>query len=81
MTFTCEVLVAAVEETNRHIKKKKALLEPKERDNREKEAIAVELQWLGSDSRDKDMLHQIMQYLSNKMDATDFNSNIEDDNK
>lgn len=36
------------------------------------EVVAIELQWTGGE-RENDHLHQIIQFLGNKMNTTDFN--------
>ena len=71
--FTCSVALVAADEMNRNTKKRKT---KKETDSgscggSRGETVAVELQWNGEDG-DKDQLHQIGQYLRNKMNITNF---------
>ena len=71
--FLCTISLVIPEELEGHMKKKKKTAkEMCERCDEEREVVVIELEWTGGDS-DKDQLHQIMQNLNNKMNATAFN--------
>jgi len=72
VNFTCSVALTVPDEMSRSTKQSKT---ENKSDNgscgERREIVAIELRWNGKDEH-KDQLHQIVQYLQNKMSTTIF---------